>query len=212
MTSAINPNDINGNYPVAGQDNNSQGFRDNFTNTKTNFQYAADEITEIQNKAVFKSAITGQSLNNDMLGNPISNVVLNNARVSVVQNATVANIIVSSTNPAVPAGGYQVVTTPVYGNVNLNITSWPAAGSYATVRVQLPVPNIANVTMGSGIGSGVASTSLRYIKGYQGNNIVKIDTTANANANVIVFEFSSYDGGSTIFIQDLTRGANATPF
>ena len=33
MTSQINPNNIDGNYPVAGVDNNSQGFRDNFTIT-----------------------------------------------------------------------------------------------------------------------------------------------------------------------------------
>ena len=46
MASNINPNNIDGSYPVAGQDNNSQGFRDNFTNTATNFQYAADEIRE----------------------------------------------------------------------------------------------------------------------------------------------------------------------
>ena len=51
MTSAINPNNIDGAYPVAGQDNNSQGFRDNFTNTATNFQYAADEISDLQAKA-----------------------------------------------------------------------------------------------------------------------------------------------------------------
>ena len=59
MTSAINPNNIDGAYPVAGQDNNSQGFRDNFTNTATNFQYAADEISDLQAKAVLKSALVG---------------------------------------------------------------------------------------------------------------------------------------------------------
>ena len=48
MTSQINPNNIDGQYPVAGQDNNSQGFRDNFTNTKTNFEYAAEEITVLK--------------------------------------------------------------------------------------------------------------------------------------------------------------------
>jgi hypothetical protein len=63
MTSAINPNDIDGTYPVAGQDNNSQGFRDNFTNTKTNFQYAANEITDLQSKAVLKEALVGTVLN-----------------------------------------------------------------------------------------------------------------------------------------------------
>ena len=48
MSSNINPNNIDGTYPIAGQDNNSQGFRDNFTQTKVNFQYAADEINDLQ--------------------------------------------------------------------------------------------------------------------------------------------------------------------
>jgi len=44
MSSSINPNNIDGNFPVAGQPNNTQGFRDNFTNIKTNFSTAATEI------------------------------------------------------------------------------------------------------------------------------------------------------------------------
>jgi len=66
MTSQINPNNIDGNYPVAGVPNNTQGFRDNFTNTSTNFQYASDEITELQSKGVFKAALTGTTLDNNM--------------------------------------------------------------------------------------------------------------------------------------------------
>lgn len=49
MASNINPNNINGNYPVAGQDNDSQGFRDNFTNISNNFSFAATEISALQN-------------------------------------------------------------------------------------------------------------------------------------------------------------------
>ena len=52
MTSQINPNPIDNEYPVAGQDNNTQGFRDNFTSIKTNLQYAADEITALQANSV----------------------------------------------------------------------------------------------------------------------------------------------------------------
>jgi len=59
MTSLINPNNIDGGYPVAGQDNNSQGFRDNFTNTKVNFQYAEQEITDLQDQVVLKGALPG---------------------------------------------------------------------------------------------------------------------------------------------------------
>jgi hypothetical protein len=66
MTSQINPNNIDGTYPIAGQDNNSQGFRDNFTQTRVNFQAAADEISELQSKVLLKSALTGTTLDNDM--------------------------------------------------------------------------------------------------------------------------------------------------
>jgi hypothetical protein len=45
--SSINPNNINGQYPIAGQDNDSQGFRDNFTNVKNNLTFAKSEIEAI---------------------------------------------------------------------------------------------------------------------------------------------------------------------
>ena len=72
MASNINPQNIDGAYPVAGQDNDSQGFRDNFTNTRTNFTYAADEISDLQAKAVLKAALVGTTLNNDMGGSLLS--------------------------------------------------------------------------------------------------------------------------------------------
>jgi hypothetical protein len=64
--SSINPNNIDGTYPIAGQDNDSQGFRDNFTNIKNNFTFAYDELTDLQSKAVLKSALNGSTLDNTM--------------------------------------------------------------------------------------------------------------------------------------------------
>ena len=93
MTSNINPNDINGSYPVAGQDNNSQGFRDNFTNTATNFQYAADEITDLQNKAVLKAALVGTTLNNNMNGVVLSNAQLQQMTETVVPLGTLTGSV-----------------------------------------------------------------------------------------------------------------------
>ena len=66
MASNINPNNIDGTYPVAGQDNDSQGFRNNFTNISNNFSVAATEISDIQAKAVLTSALIGGTLNNNM--------------------------------------------------------------------------------------------------------------------------------------------------
>jgi len=48
MASNIVPDTIDDAYPVAGQDNDSQGFRDNFNIIKTNFTYAKSEIETLQ--------------------------------------------------------------------------------------------------------------------------------------------------------------------
>lgn len=50
MASAINPTNIDGAFPVAGQDNDSQGFRNNFTNIRNNLTIAKNEIEALQNK------------------------------------------------------------------------------------------------------------------------------------------------------------------
>ena len=71
MSSSINPNNIDGNFPVAGQPNNTQGFRDNFTNIKTNFATAATEITDLENNGIFKAALSGTALDNNMADNLI---------------------------------------------------------------------------------------------------------------------------------------------
>ena len=52
MASNIVPGNIDGTYPKAGQDNSSQGFRDNFSAISTNFTEAKSEIEDLQtNKA-----------------------------------------------------------------------------------------------------------------------------------------------------------------
>jgi hypothetical protein len=48
VTSLINFAAINENFPVAGQDNDTQVFRDNFDTIKTNFSAAKTEIEDLQ--------------------------------------------------------------------------------------------------------------------------------------------------------------------
>jgi hypothetical protein len=203
MTSQINPNNIDGLYPVAGQDNNSQGFRTNFTNTSTNFQYAADEITDLQSKVVLKQALTGTTINNNMLGSPLSNALLSNMSQATVVLGTVSGTA-AQINYAL--GSYQTLTAGA--SISLGFTNWPAAGNYGVVRVQITIPNTAyTITVPTTVGTSATYTSLQYIKGRAASTQV---ITLSATGTV-VFEFSTSDGGSSIFIQDLTRGAAATP-
>jgi hypothetical protein len=48
MASLINPSNIDITYPIAGQDNDTQGFRDNFNNIKNNLTTAKTEISDLQ--------------------------------------------------------------------------------------------------------------------------------------------------------------------
>jgi hypothetical protein len=66
MTSSIVPGNIDGTYPKSGQDNSSQGFRDNFNGIKNNFTTAASEITALQsNKASLNAS--SNFANNEVL-------------------------------------------------------------------------------------------------------------------------------------------------
>lgn len=52
MTSQINHETINENFPISGEDNDTQTFRDNFDSIKNNFRYAKEEITDLQDNVV----------------------------------------------------------------------------------------------------------------------------------------------------------------
>jgi hypothetical protein len=138
MTSAINPNDIDGAYPVAGQDNDSQGFRDNFTNTKTNFQYAADEITDLQQNAVLKAALTGTTLDNDMNGSLLYNFEASQVAGAVnLLGTDSGTVTLDWTN-----GSYQTLTTG--GSVVLGFTNFPASGVAGSIVLRITVASIAH--------------------------------------------------------------------
>ena len=58
MASKIIPGNVDGTYPKAGQDNSSQGMRDNFSAIQTNFTEAKTEIEELQTN---KASLNGSS-------------------------------------------------------------------------------------------------------------------------------------------------------
>lgn len=74
MASNINFLGINPDFPVAGQDNDTQVFRDNFSTIRQSFNDAKDEITDLQNNTAKLNE------NNDFDLNLITNAVLQNTR------------------------------------------------------------------------------------------------------------------------------------
>jgi hypothetical protein len=189
MTSAINPNDIDGTYPVAGQDNNSQGFRDNFTNTKTNFQYAANEITDLQTNVLLKAALTGTVLNNDMGGSPLSNAnIYDFSAVAAILGTLSGSVTINYI-----AGHYQTVTTG--GSISLAFTNFPAAGNFGIVRVQITVNSTAyTVTLPAAVSVGTGN-----LQGYSAGVI-----TFN-RVGTYTYDFTTSDGGTTISVFDCSQ-------
>lgn len=76
MTSQINYASINENFPVAGEDNDTQVFRDNFDTIKTSLRAAQEELTVLQDTGS-GAALLGNADNN-FNGNIISNATLQN--------------------------------------------------------------------------------------------------------------------------------------
>jgi hypothetical protein len=75
MTSAITPSTVSTTFPVAGQDNNSQGFRDNFAAIASNFTHAASEITALQTVSILTADLATQvnTVVNNLQGSTLSN-------------------------------------------------------------------------------------------------------------------------------------------
>ena len=191
MASNINPNNIDGTYPVAGQDNNSQGFRDNFTNTKTNFQYAEDEINDLQTNAILKSALAGTTLDNDMLGSLVYNGVIADFGATRLALGTVSGSVTIDYS----LGHFQTLTTS--GSVSLAFSNFPAAGIAGVVSVQVTVSNVAHtVTLPSAV--SVNNAGIRGIN--SSTNVITFSATGT-----YTFQFVTSDGGSTITVNEVNK-------
>jgi len=191
MTSQINPNDINGAYPVPGQDNDSQGFRTNFTNTQTNFQYAAAEITNLQNNVLLKAALTGTTLNNNANGQLLYNFKSQQVSATVNPLGTTSGSV--TLNWAL--GSYQTLTTS--GSVVLGFSNFPASGAEGSIVLQITVTNTAHtLQLSPAVTVGTAN-----LQGYvPSTRIITFGTTGT-----YTFAFATVDGGATVSVTDFLR-------
>jgi hypothetical protein len=189
MASNINANNIDGAFPVAGQDNDSQGFRDNFTNAKNNFSYAKSEIQDLQSKVLLKTALSG-----DILNNALNDTVLSGAQVLDFSETRVALGTTSGTVTLDHTlGHYQTVTTN--GNVTLAFSNFPPAGQLGRIRLQIVIANVAHtLTLPAAVSLGT-----NQLQGYS-SNVITFAATGTYE-----FEFTTHDAGTAITIFDMSR-------
>ena len=186
MASSINPNNISVTFPVAGQDNDSQGFRDNFNNIKTNLTSAKTEIEDIQAKGIFKSALTGTSLSNDGAGAILEDFELKDISETKVDKGT------NSGSVAIDFSASHFQTVQTSGDIALAFSNFPASGKIGHVTVEI---NVASTTCTIGV-SELADYNSSTRK-------ISFATTGKYR-----FKFSSYDSGTSIAIEDMNRSPN----
>lgn len=193
MASNINPFNINGTFPIAGQDNSSQGFRDNFTNIRNNLGYAKSEIEDIQNKAILKSALTGSSIDNNMAGSTLYQPTLKSVYEAIYDQGLLSGTVTLD----YVNGNFQKIITD--GDCTLEFSNWPDTGVFGRMTLWINVFNSAD-TLSFPISSPGVTIGLTDIVGYDGNGTVSFDTTGN-----YLLEFSTIDNGQNVMIRDLSR-------
>lgn len=196
--SNINPNNINDAYPVAGVDNDSQGFRDNFKNIKTNLGYASSELGDLQTKVILKSALNNTSLDNNMAGALFTGAEIRDFRETSFDNG----VISTSATLDHSTGHYQRLTTPGTGaTIGLTFTNVPGSGKMGRFRLKVTVADATDkIFLPSSVVTGVD-----YISEYDSTNHTLGFNTSGAGT--YYFEFLTDDAGVTYSIEDLTRGA-----
>ena len=115
MTSNINFAAINENFPVAGQDNDTQTFRDNFDTIKTNFSSAKTEITDLQDNAARTDS------DNDFLYNVVGSLTLQDAYLRKKDYG--AAIVAGTQDISFKQAMYHVVK--VGANTSLSFSEFP---------------------------------------------------------------------------------------
>ena len=197
MTSQVNPHNIDGTYPVAGADNDSQGFRDNFTNTSNNFAFVKAEIEDLQNKVVLKAALDNTTLNNDL-----SQATLNNAQLTAFSETYYNGGTISGAQTVdFSKGNYQRIQTGGSLILNLGVSSnWPAAGKAARLRLWLSITNTAHtVTLPSNVTIG----KWEELAGIDASRVITYDTAGD-----YFYEFSTTDAGATVLAREIGRAPN----
>jgi hypothetical protein len=144
MTSLITPSNIDITYPIAGQDNDTQGFRNNFQNIRDNFIIAAGEITSLQSNVAVLQTLTGGTFGNiSVRGNVSQSYQLanlsasSNVTVSSTSSVTIldsaAGVTISQANVFLPVDSSlnDGQTLTIASNIAITtITVYPAAGNY----------------------------------------------------------------------------------
>jgi hypothetical protein len=193
-SSAIVYTTINENFPAAGQDNDSQGFRDNFARVKTALGTAQSEITYLNNNAVDRTQ------NNDMGNNTLSNVILKNS--GIVSNTALAS---AATTSVISFSEFQYRRYSLGNNTNIfQIDNWPV-GCYSEIFLEVvSASGTKQIRFQTGVINNSLGTPVKNMHLGQGfGNNEYVDCTRLDGSNRLqtyLFKVATPDGGVNTYV------------
>jgi hypothetical protein len=191
MASEIVSGSLDAEYPVAGIDNDTQGFRDNFSIIKTGLSTAAAEISQLQGN----TARLDQS--NDFNGSQISDAEL----AEITEKTYASGILEAGVEVQFANGHYQTFTIGpgAAPTVTFDLVGWPQREGYAKITVAF-----------KGTGTGTAernilitspnSSSIKKSENYPVTVTVDIGT-----ADPVIIEFWTANQGNTVYANYLGK-------
>lgn len=200
--STINTNGLNVNYPVPGVNNNSQGFRNNFTNIKQNLDIAANELTDLQDSVVLKNPLGNAAINNDM-----ANVLIANAS-TLGFRATTYNLggdLIGTVT--IDLGIADVHYGTLGGDILLTFGNWAPTGTLSKVTLILSTSNVPNNYTISFPGEVIISSDdfgTTLLNNYETVGVTPTLTFPHGCTELIL-ECYSTDCGDSIYITPINR-------
>lgn len=176
------------NYPEVGKDNDTQGFRDNFSSIQSAFLVASEEITDLQSNGV--KLTETNDFNYNILRSPILQNVSQVAKNTIVINSTLTGVVYTNVDYSEASyHKFNLVNNTLTNYYTFNVVNWPGSDRYAELKLQMSCNNTSTATITFG-----------------GTTVLLGNFTATTTVNstgTMIYELWSSDNGSTVFGQVL---------
>ena len=177
MASTITTVGFDDAYPVAGQDNDSQGFRTNCSVTKVALEAAQSEITTLQSSSAKLNA------DNDFNGSKIKEAEMQANTETVYANGNVT----TGQNISWEFGHYQ--TIQVGADVTLTLADFPTSSKLGRMRLQISSDGVARTITWAASGGGSFKTDSGW----------PVTFTVSSQTNPTIVDFWTINDGVTVF-------------
>jgi hypothetical protein len=177
MSSQVNPNSIDAQFPVPGVNQPSQGFRSNFLAIQNSFAQYVLEANDLINKVIVSAPLTY-----------VANVSINNfggmqnSNLSLFDFALVTGNISAATANSVPSLNFSnssvanisiTATTPV--TQTINVANFPGLG-YSEIKLIVSATNPPQFLDFTHLAIGATIYGGSKIANYNSGNLVIVDT------------------------------------